>query len=324
MSPILINLACGLVSAVLFMSGTTGSSLGTILMSLAPLPLFIAGLGFGVRHGVIAAGAGLFTVAIAIGGFGPLFYFAFVAIPAPLITYAALLRRAIPAPGDPRGHAIEWFPAGNLILIAAGFAAIGVAVALAAAFGADDYQEKMRSLVEPVFETLSRALTQDMTPEQISALRESFVAQAVRMLPAIFSVSAMLVILGNLWIAGFALRRSGQLDRPWLPLQTLDYPKPAAAILLIAFLASRMGGTVGLAAMALTGTLVMAYFILGAVALLALSSGTVMRPLAVMAVILAMIIEPFAMFLALFGLAENFLQLRARRSGAGHGPPQAT
>lgn len=327
MSPTLISFASGLVSALLFMSGTTGTGLGAVLMTLSPLPLFIAGLGFGLRGGLMSTGIGVVLTGITLAGAAPLFYFAFAAAPALVLSYLALLVRFYdnngPAvQGAPRA---EWFPVGGLILAAAGIASIAVAIVLSVAFGtAEQYEQTMRGALEPLFETLASQVTQGMPADDVAQLKARFLEQAVRVVPAVFGVSAMVVTLANLWLGGYIARRSGFLARPWIPLERLDYPKLTAAALLVAFLAGRGEGVVALVGTAFTGTLVFAYFLLGAVSMITLTAGTVFRPFAVIAVILSVILEPFAIFIAIFGLLESFMQLRAKKAAGASGPAGTT
>jgi hypothetical protein len=46
----------------------------------------------------------------------------------------------------------------------------------------------------------------------------------------------------------------------------------------------------------------------------ALTAGSALRPLVIIAILLSMVIEPLAIVLAIFGLAENLIQFRRRRN----------
>ena len=106
----------------------SGSLLSVLLFYLAPLPILIAGarlepLGGADRRdrrGALALAA----------VFGPMFFFAFlvgVGLPAWWLGYLALLAR--PAGGGD-GAALEWYPAGRLVLWAAILGALVVVVAM--------------------------------------------------------------------------------------------------------------------------------------------------------------------------------------------------
>jgi hypothetical protein len=139
MSPTLISFASGLVSALLFSSGTTGTGLGGLLMTLSALPLFIAGLGFGTRGALISTGTGVLVVSLVLAGAAPPVYFAFSALPALVLSYLALLYR-LPQPISARpdeqpgpGQA-EWFPTGSLVLATVMLSSLSVSIVLYAAF----------------------------------------------------------------------------------------------------------------------------------------------------------------------------------------------
>src|SRR5260221_2044301 len=94
---ILIALAAGCASALMFASIISGALISLLLFYLAPLPLMVAGLGWGplgAAIGGIAAGTGLGLL------FGMPYLIAFVvtvALPAWWLGHLALLGRPVPA-----------------------------------------------------------------------------------------------------------------------------------------------------------------------------------------------------------------------------------
>jgi hypothetical protein len=319
MSPFLTSLAAGFVSALLFMSGITGSGLGVVLMSLSPLPLFIAGLCFGMRGALIAVGLGNIVALLGMSGNGPLFYFGFAALPTLVLCYLALLVRASPgSPERARGET-EWFPAGYLVLASALMSSLAVIAVLGALFGGSGhYAQTIEHALAPLWDALGKPLAEGLSTDETEELRQAFLSEARRAAPAVLSVSAMSISLSNLWLGAFVARKSGYLARPQ-SLAALDYPRAAALVLLAAFVFSRGDGPAGLAGAAFLGALTLAYFILGAVALLTLTAGSPLRPVAIIAIMLSLIVEPMAIVLAVFGLAENLIRFRKRR-GLIQGP----
>ena len=86
---ILMGLAGGFASAVLFMSATAGGTAGRILLYfLAPLPSFLAGLGWGSTSALIAALAASTATGFVLGGIWPAFVF--------LVSQGAADRPALP------------------------------------------------------------------------------------------------------------------------------------------------------------------------------------------------------------------------------------
>ena len=96
---ILMGLAGGFASAVLFMSATAGGTAGRILLYfLTPLPSFLAGLGWGSTSALIAALAASTATGFVLGGIWPAFVFLVSqGVPIVLLCHFALLDHA---PGD--------------------------------------------------------------------------------------------------------------------------------------------------------------------------------------------------------------------------------
>src|ERR1700755_1424680 len=120
MTTILIALAAGCASALMFASIISGALISLALFYLAPLPLMVAALGWGPLSssiGGIAAAIGLGAV------FGLPYCIAFVvmvALPAWGLGHLSLLGRPVatavtPANGaSPAGPNLEWYPVGRI------------------------------------------------------------------------------------------------------------------------------------------------------------------------------------------------------------------
>src|ERR1700710_538914 len=135
MTIILIALAAGSASALMFASIISGALFSLVLFYLAPLPLMVAGLGWGplsATIGGIAAAIGLGAI------FGLPYCIAFVlmvALPAWWLGHLALLGRPVTAASAGNGAApaapvMEWYPIGRILLWTAGFAALTTMAAL--------------------------------------------------------------------------------------------------------------------------------------------------------------------------------------------------
>ena len=132
---ILIALAAGSASALMFASIISGALISLLLFYLAPLPLMVAALGWGplaATIGGIAAASGLGLM------FGLPYCIAFalmVALPAWWLGHLGLLGRPIASPAAGNGAAqaapaMEWYPVGRILLWIAGFAVLTTAAAL--------------------------------------------------------------------------------------------------------------------------------------------------------------------------------------------------
>src|SRR5438105_4642394 len=148
----LIGIAAGLAAALLFASVATGSPLSVVLFYLAPLPLMIAAIGWSHVAGLVAAlvaAAGLAAV------FGWFFFLAFligIGAPAWWLGYLTLLAR--PAPGAP--GALDWYPAGRIVMWAALIGAAVVAVAILSIGGdAATFKAGLRRVFERVLRAQS-------------------------------------------------------------------------------------------------------------------------------------------------------------------------
>src|SRR5689334_17898910 len=132
---ILIGLAAGCASALMFASIISGALISLVLFYLAPLPLMVAALGWGP----LSASIGGIAAAIGLGAiFGLPYCIAFaltVALPAWWLGHLALLGRPLAGPPAGNGAApvappLEWYPVGRILLWAAAFAALTTIAAL--------------------------------------------------------------------------------------------------------------------------------------------------------------------------------------------------
>src|SRR3977135_3486892 len=133
---VLIAVAAGCASALMFASIISGALISLLLFYLAPLPLMVAALGWGP----LSATIGGISAAIGLGAiFGLPYCIAFVltlALPAWWLGPLALLGRPVPAGAlagngaAPAAPAMEWYPVGRILLWTAGFAALTTMAAL--------------------------------------------------------------------------------------------------------------------------------------------------------------------------------------------------
>src|SRR3954468_20740443 len=130
---LLVALAAGCASALMFASIISGAPISLVLFYLAPLPLMVAGLGWGP----LSAGIGGIAAALGLGAiFGLPYCIAFaltVALPAWWLGHLALLGRPVAGARNgatPPAPLLEWYPVGRMLLWAAGFAALITTAAL--------------------------------------------------------------------------------------------------------------------------------------------------------------------------------------------------
>ncbi|CAK0765805.1 DUF2232 domain-containing protein [Azospirillaceae bacterium] len=130
MSPALIAVGCGALSALLYLSVVVGSVGGFIFGYLAPLPLTIAGLALGPFAVILGGVCGTIIVAVInvawLDGswLGPFLFAATGALPLSFLIRNAMLSRTTP------DGSLEWYPPGLLAVMVSGFGVLGFAIAL--------------------------------------------------------------------------------------------------------------------------------------------------------------------------------------------------
>jgi hypothetical protein len=309
---ILIGAGAGLVSAALFASAATEAALGGILLFLSPLPLFLAGFGWGRSAALLAAlGA---TVVIA-GGLGPAaasLFALILAAPIVVLVHLTLLARPVAGlHGAPDG-AVEWYPPGRLVACAALIAgALAGLFVLLFGFDQETYRQSIAdSLNNPAFKELDPDGTL-FTPETI----ENLTAVLAKALPGMLAVTWLTIVLLNLWLAGFIVEASGRALRPWPNLHALELPNMFVAVFAIAILVSLVPGVIGLLGTGLAGAMLFAYVLQGLAVIHVYSRGVPFRQLLLAAVYLGILLLGWvALLVAIVGLGEPLFGWRARAS----------
>jgi len=316
---LLVGLGAGAASALLFASVASGSVFSILLFYLAPLPIMIAALGWSHWSGLFAA----ITAAVGLSlVFGPFFIVAFligVGLPAWWLGYLALLAR--PAPND--AGAMEWYPAGRLVVWAAIVSALTVIAAIPN-FGLDE--ESFRSGLRESFERVLKMQSPADIPADIRDLDQT---KVVNLLAAIIPLAAAVVATitnsVNLWLAGRIVSVSGNLRRPWPAIPDMRFPPFAPALLAAAIAVSFLPNLLGTVGSILAASLLMAYAILGFAVLHALTRDAAARGfiLAGSYVAVVLLFWPI-LLLALAGLADTAFDIRGRFAKRKQAPPDHT
>jgi len=257
---ILIALAAGCASALMFASIISGALISLLLFYLAPLPLMVAALGWGpiaATIGGIAAASGLGAI------FGLPYCIAFaitVALPAWWLGHLALLGRPLPTPAAGNGSAppapqLEWYPVGRILLWIAGFAALATIAAMLT-LGSD---------AETIAAALRRGLTRILGARDAASSGdiERWVAALAVIAPAAATIVAMMTLTLNLWLAARITATSGRLHRPWPDLKSAELPPMTLVALSVALAFCFIGGLVAMFAQIATTALMMAYAFIG-------------------------------------------------------------
>jgi hypothetical protein len=107
-SPNLIGIGAGLVAAVLFASLANNSALAFMLFYLTPLPVLLAGMGWGVRAALLAFISATSLLAVVLSVKYALGFALMVGVPGFILSYLMLLRRHIPADGAVQSRTESW------------------------------------------------------------------------------------------------------------------------------------------------------------------------------------------------------------------------
>jgi hypothetical protein len=325
----LIGAALGLVAAVAFASATTGPMLvRLLLMFITPLPIALAGLGWGWVAAVVASAAGTALIFVFSSPAVAAAFAITQAAPMVFLTYLALLSRPIAESGlasvdGDDATAVEWYPVGRLVIWSAALAGL-MAIAMLMIIGGD-LDTLRKSLGEFVKATFESGLAQTGEKSQFSEAEIAAISEiALSVLPAASAISWMGSLLFNLWLAGRVTHASGQLGRPWPDLAALTYPAGTPLVFGIMLLATMIAGYPGLAAAAFSGGLFLAYLLLGLAILHYTTRGQPWRPFALWLLYGTLLVVNIwiAIVIAMLGLAETVLHLRARSAAAPRPPSQ--
>lgn len=319
---ILVGLALGLVSAVVFASATTGPLLVRyVLFLITSLPIFLAGLGWGWLTAAVAAAASTLIIALLAGPWAALMFGVTQTVPAVILSYLALLNRPVSAEG-PKPAGVEWYPPGRLVLWSAVMAGgLTLGVMTMAAGNLDTFNTGLREFIGkavkdsvPQFE--GQVPLSDVKIAQITDI-------AVAIMPAAAAVSWMSALLLNLWLAGRITLASGQLQRTWPDLSAMELPRGTSLMFLAGLLASGATGIAGAAGTGFAGAFFLAFVLMGLAVVHFLTRGKPWRPFVLWTLYAALLLFNvwIAVLVALLGLADGGFQLRQRAFPNGPPPP---
>jgi hypothetical protein len=313
---VLIAMAAGCASALMFASIVSGALISLLLFYLAPLPLMMAALGWGplsATIGGISAATGLGAI------FGLPYCIAFVltvALPAWWLGHLALLGRPV-ANGVPSGNGaspvapdLEWYPVGRILIWITGFAALTTMAALLT-LGTD-----AAAITGALRRGLLRIIGQ--SDPATSAEVEQRIDALVAIAPAAAALVAMLTLTLNLWLAAKITATSARLHRPWPDLKSAALPPMTLAALCVAIAFCFAGGLLAILGQIVTAALMMAYAFTGFAVLHTLTLASKNRAIwlcctyALVMVIGWPILVMVALGLAdaIFGFRQRYLQRR--------------
>lgn len=311
-----IALGAGLISAIVFVSATTGPTVvRMIMLAIVSLPVALAGYSYNALTSALAAAIGtLIIMALASPAAGAVFA-ASAAFPAAILVYLGLLNRAT---GNGK---VEWFPLGQLLLVASAMGATVVGAGLLLGAGSVDH---LKSVIRASFDKMLKSGLGGLPsggamPEADMA---RFVDVMTSLLPVVSVAFWLLCILGSQWLGAKVALWSGQLARPWPDLAAFRLPLMSPVLLAAALGASLMlDGLPRLVVLGYAGAVYLLYVLLGLAILHFITRGAVWRGAALGMIYTVLIVfnSGASLILALLGLAESFIPFR-QMAAAAHPP----
>ncbi|MDA1099615.1 MAG: DUF2232 domain-containing protein [Proteobacteria bacterium] len=288
-----IAVAAGLISGLLQIALTLPASGGLLLAYIAPLPLFLAGLGMGVRGAGIAM---LVAGAVSLPFTSP----AFAATQALVygLPVIVLSRQALLSRSDNHGQ-LHWYPPGHLLLWMSGMALAGFVLALAAMglFG-----DGLMTYLETVMAPFAAAFPEPEQRDMLLALLDY--------LPAFFAVSWTLGLIFNGTLAQGLLVRFGYNLRPTPELADIRLPVAWIGVLLAALLLSSLSGLPGVFGKTLAAIAIVPYFLLGLAVIHGISRPWKGRVAILILFYGLLLLWPLPVIVAGVGLVNALLRLR--------------
>lgn len=224
-----VSVVCGALAAGPYLLVLTGSTESMILVYLAQLPLFAAGLWLGTGA---SASAG-FVAALILAGAGNLLaatlFGALNVVPVVLLVRQSLLARTGP------GNTVEWYPPGLMTAWLTGIGLVAAAVTFVFLGGPQGAQAALREALAPA---LDRHLG------EISPELDEFIGLVGFILPGVVATSWMTMTITNASLAQGLLARFGASWRPSPDLAALGLPMWIPLLLALASGATLLGGTV--------------------------------------------------------------------------------
>jgi hypothetical protein len=309
----LIGLGAGIAAAFLFASIASGALISLVLFYLAPLPILIAALGWSHWAGLIAALVASAGLAAALSDLFLPFLLG-IGLPAWWLGYLALLARPV---ATPAGTKLEWYPVGRLVIwtaIVSSCVIIGVLLSIGTT------EDSLRGALHRGFELMLRprgGMPEMPDLPQVSSRIDTLVTAA----PPAAAMSATLINLISLWLAGRIVNVSGRLRRPWPELSAMAFPAMTPTLLAAALAGLLLAGLTGIILSVFAASLVTAYVVLGFVVLHAITRGMNIRILALACIYVSVVfLPPALLIIALLGLADTAFNFRGRIAGT-RGPP---
>jgi uncharacterized protein YybS (DUF2232 family) len=245
---LVIGIIAGLTAAALYATVATGAAVALVLFYIAPLPLFIAGLGWGSIAAIAGGIAGASVLALTVDPKLGAVFAVTVALAPAFLSHLALKSRELSAANGTVTQSTEWYPEGHLVMWTASLAILLVgATLLLTGIGPEQLKELLGEMMKRMNE-LGTKPSAPLTPE-VQAQMTTFIGGAALFIPAISASVWIIATLVNMLIASRILNASGRNVRVWAPFRTLTLPPSTALALGLAIICALLvSGILGLIA----------------------------------------------------------------------------
>lgn len=313
---IAIAVGAGLASALLFVVPATRAPIAMALAFVGPLPIMIAGLGFGPAVGLSAAFAGSFIIALSLHPLLGLFFGATLGLPAYWLSRLAIQSRPLLLPdGTHHPTQREFYPQGRLLAWMAtlsGGTALLLVLVMAARDGSlsttiDGVAESMAPLIVRLFNG------ENNLPGGYSA--QEFARAIVLSMPAVMAGWGVITLAVNLWLAARVAQISGLIplvasDIPY----RLRLPADSIWILVASLVACLLGETSRLIGSTIAAAFAVAFALHGLAAIHGAMRGHAARtPLLVGVYFTMFVLLPWPLIIAsIVGIFDTFVPFRRK------------
>lgn len=301
-----IAAGAGLASALLFLSAAAGGFGVLLTFYLAPLPLYLIGLGLGPTAVLVGNGAAAALLAVVLTPLGAAGFVAFTGAAPYVMARQALLWR-----DGPDGR--DWYPVGHLLVWAAGLAVAGIGL-VALGFGL--FGDGIVMTVEQTMASFADSLVAAMGAEaEAETQLRAALAAWIPWIPGVMATMWLVTTVVNGALAQGLLSRSGRALRPSPAYSLVELPPTVAAVLgLAAVAASALDGDAGLVARAVAMVLTGAYALVGLAVVHRLSRAWAGRALLLGVLYTGLIFQGWLVVpVAILGLVETWVRLRQRQ-----------
>lgn len=303
---LLLGIAAGAASALLFAAVTSGGALGTPLFFMSALPIAIVTVGWGTFAGIAAVLAGFFGLLTLVSWKAALLHALVIAGPMAFYGYLVGLGR----PLDAEGKNFEWYPLGRVfmamvLITAATIIAVGAIIGFDVRATAGEVADMLVSMGQTSGE-LGTPTREELLPALLIYMR---------LMPLAMAMFWLVLTAFNLWLGSRVVRLSGRLKRTDDSIaETLSLPLWMAGLFVAAALLASLDNSLGLVAGVVAGSVGMGFALVGFAVLHVFVRGNPAAPLILGVTYGATFVLSIPLFpLAIAGILDGPLGLRAKR-----------